>query len=58
MLLQLPVGLVDCSQQLAEGGGLLDRPDPIERWAEQAQVTPSQQSDGHDAFLSHWMTYN
>ncbi len=58
MLLQLPVGLIDGPQQLAERGGLLDRPYPVEGRAEQAQVMPRQQSNGYDAFLSHLMTYN
>jgi hypothetical protein len=58
MLLQLPVSLINGPQQLAERGGLLDRPYPVEGRAEQAQVMPGQKSDSYDAILSHSMTYN
>ena len=46
-----PVGLVDRPQQFVERRRFLDRPDPIERGAEQIQISLREQADGHDALL-------
>jgi hypothetical protein len=46
-----PIRFVNRSQQLAERGNLLDRPNALECWTEQVEVLLRKQSDGYDALI-------
>lgn len=52
MLAELPIGLVNRLEQLVERGCFLDRPRPVERRPEQAEIALGEQSNGNDSLAS------
>ena len=50
---KLPIGFIDRSKQAAKTRRFLDRPEPVERWSQNAYVMTGKQSDRHDPLIVH-----